>query len=74
MVFQGSCSISRQLPRREVLAGIARKRSRLQAVFEHARPLVRQQAKRKKGLDIEQTPQVTPSRPEWDMALAVRGK
>jgi hypothetical protein len=55
------------------LDSLARNRCSVKAAFEHARPLVHDQVKREKGSDIDQTPQVTPSRTGWDIALAARG-
>lgn len=40
--------------------------------FAYAKPLVRQRVKREKGQDIEQNPQLTASRREWDMSMAAR--
>jgi hypothetical protein len=54
------------------LEGLVRTRGSVKAAFEYARPLVREQVKREKGTDIEQTPQVTPNRSEWDISFTTR--
>jgi hypothetical protein len=54
------------------LEGLVRTQGSVKSAFEYARPLVREQVKREKGADIEQTPQVTPSRSEWDMTFTPR--
>jgi hypothetical protein len=55
------------------LDGLVRTQGSVKAAFEYARPLVRQQVQREKGSETVQTPQVTPSRPEWDISVAPRG-
>jgi hypothetical protein len=55
------------------LDGLVRTRGSVKAAFEYSRPLVRQQVQREHGYDMLQTPQVTPSRPEWDISVAPRG-
>jgi hypothetical protein len=46
----------------------------MKEAFEHARPLVRQQVKREKGPDVDQNPQLMPSRRDWNMSIAVAGR
>jgi Caspase domain len=55
------------------LDGLVRNRGSVKAAFEYSRPLVRQHVQREKGYDTLQTPQVTPSRAEWDISVASRG-
>jgi Caspase domain len=55
------------------LDGLVRTRGSVKAAFEYSRPLVRQQVQREKGHDTMQTPQVTPSRPEWDISVTPKG-
>jgi hypothetical protein len=55
------------------LDGLVRHRGSVKAAFEYSRPLVRQQVQREQGYDTLQTPQVTPSRPEWDISVDSRG-
>ena len=52
------------------LDGLAHHQSRIKEAFEDTRPLARQQVKREKGADVEQTPQVTPSRAGWEISLS----
>ncbi len=56
---------------RYFIEGLRRYQGSLREAFEYAKPLVYQQVKREKGADIEQNPQLTPSRREWNMSLAV---
>lgn len=54
--------------------GLRAYRGALKPAFEHAQPLVREQVKREKGADIEQNPQLTPDRSDWNMSVAVGGR
>lgn len=51
--------------------GLRNNRGAIKEAFDQAKPLVRQQVKREKGADIEQTPQLMPNRRDWNMSLAV---
>jgi hypothetical protein len=55
---------------RYFVEGLRRHQGSLGEAFEYAKPLVYQQVKREKGADIEQNPQLTPSRRDWNMSLA----
>ena len=39
--------------------------------FDYSKPLVERTVKEEKGIDIDQHPQLTPSRKEWNMSIAV---
>jgi Caspase domain len=56
---------------RYFIEGLRLHRGSIAEAFAYARPLVSQQVKREKGADIEQNPQLTPSRQHWQMSLAV---
>jgi hypothetical protein len=56
------------------LEGLRRHRGSMKEAFEHARPLVRQQVRREKGPDVDQNPQLMPSRRDWNMSIAVAGR
>lgn len=51
--------------------GLRAHRGALWEAFDHSRPLVRQQVKREKGPDIDQTPQLASDRGHWNMSVAV---
>lgn len=50
--------------------GLRANRGAVREAFEYSRPLVRQQVKREKGAEVDQTPQVAANRRGWDMSLA----
>jgi hypothetical protein len=52
------------------LDGLRRNGGFVKEAFEYSKPLVERQVKREKGSDIEQSPQLTPSRRQWDLSLA----
>jgi len=56
---------------RYLIDGLRRADGAIKPAFEYAKPLVTQQVKREKGPDIEQHPQLTPNRRDWNMSLAV---
>jgi hypothetical protein len=41
--------------------------------FDYSKPLVERKVKEEKGIDIDQHPQLTPSRRDWNMSIAVGG-
>lgn len=51
--------------------GLRRSGGAVKPAFEYAKPAVKQQVKREKGMDIEQNPQLTPNRRDWNISLAV---
>ena len=53
------------------LDGLRRHGGFVKEAFDYTKPLVEQQVKREKGPDIEQNPQLTPSRRQWNLSLAV---
>lgn len=57
---------------RYLIDGLRSNGGLLREGFYYAKPLVQQHVKREKGADIEQNPQVTPSRRDWNMSIAVR--
>lgn len=59
---------------RYLLEGLRVHHGSVKDAFEYARPLVRQQVKREKGPDVDQSPQLTPSRRDWNMSIAVPGR
>lgn len=42
--------------------------------FDYSKPLVERRVKEEKGIDIDQNPQLTPNRSEWNMSIAVSGR
>jgi Caspase domain. len=42
--------------------------------FDYSKPLVYSRVKEEKGVDIDQHPQLTPSRRNWNMSIAVPGR
>lgn len=56
---------------RYLIDGLRRSGGAVKPAFEYAKPMVTQQVKREKGPDIEQHPQLTPNRRDWNMSLAV---
>lgn len=57
---------------RYLIDGLRSNGGLLREGFYYAKPLVQQHVKREKGADIEQNPQITPSRRDWNMSIAVR--
>lgn len=56
---------------RYFIEGLRRNRGAVKESFDYAKPLVRQQVKREKGAELEQNPQLTPNRRDWNMSVAV---
>ena len=56
---------------RYFIDGLRNNGGSIREAFDYAGARVPQQVKREKGADWTQTPQLTPSRPEWNMSLAV---
>jgi hypothetical protein len=54
------------------LEGLNRSGGSVQQAFYHAKPLVSRRVKQEKGRDIDQTPQVMATSPNWDMRLSVK--
>ena len=59
---------------RYLLDGLRINRGSLKEAFDYAKPLVRQHVKREKGTELEQNPQLTPNRREWNMSIAMTGR
>lgn len=59
---------------RYLVDGLRLNHGGLKEAFDYARPLVRQQVKREKGADLEQNPQLTPNRRDWNMSIAMAGR
>lgn len=59
---------------RYFIDGLRTRGGAVKDAFEYAKPLVRHQVKREKGAELEQNPQITPSRRDWNMSLAVPGR
>src|SRR5207245_2554580 len=59
---------------RYMLEGLDGSRGSLKEAFDYAKPRVRLQVKREKGSELEQNPQLTPNRRDWNMSIAVAGR
>jgi hypothetical protein len=55
---------------RYLIDGLRANRGNVKEAFDYAKPLVRQQVKREKGAELEQNPQLTPNRTDWNMSIA----
>ncbi len=59
---------------RYFVEGLRRYQGNLREAFAYATPLVRDQVKREKGPDIDQNPQATATRSDWDIPVAAPGR
>jgi hypothetical protein len=59
---------------RYMLEGLGTSGGSLKEAFDYAKPRVRLQVKREKGSELEQNPQLTPNRRDWNMSIAVAGR
>jgi uncharacterized caspase-like protein len=59
---------------RYLIDGLRLNHGSVKEAFDYARPLVRQQVKREKGAELEQNPQLTPNRRDWNMSIAMAGR
>lgn len=59
---------------RYLIDGLRTSRGALNEAFDYAKSLVRQHVKREKGAELEQNPQLTPNRRDWNMSIAVAGR
>ncbi len=59
---------------RYLIEGLRASGGSVKEAFEYARPRVRQQVKREKGAELEQNPQLTPNRKDWNMSIAMAGR
>jgi hypothetical protein len=54
--------------------GLRTHRGAVREAFDYSRPLVRQQVKREKGQEVDQTPQIAANRNDWNMSVATSGR
>lgn len=59
---------------RYLVDGLRNNRGNVKEAFDYAKPLVREQVKREKGADLEQNPQLTPNRRDWNMSIAIASR
>jgi hypothetical protein len=59
---------------RYLIEGLRANRGYVKEAFDYARPLVRDQVKREKGGELEQNPQLTPNRRDWNMSISMAGR
>jgi uncharacterized caspase-like protein len=59
---------------RYLIEGLRANRGNVKEAFDYARPLVRQHVKREKGAELEQNPQLTPNRRDWNMSMSMAGR
>ena len=59
---------------RYLIEGLRTHGGAVREAFDDARPLVREHVKREKGGDVEQNPQLTPNRRDWNMSVAASGR
>ena len=56
---------------RFLIDGLRANRGAVEEAFDYSKPKVKQQVKLEKGAEVEQNPQLTPNRTNWNMSLAV---
>jgi hypothetical protein len=56
------------------IQGLQTYKGTIKESFDYTKPLVERKVKEEKGIDIDQHPQLTPSRKEWNMSIAGGGR